>query len=95
MVGDQLFHEILENMANMGMEPRDLLDAFLRDSEISGPAFKAVEVRKFFRKTTRDPRAKLWVDRRIKEDKAGLLRPPMWLTSNELAEFLKRQVTTN
>jgi hypothetical protein len=94
MIGDQMFHEVLENMAKMGLQPRDLLEAFLRDSEVSGPAFKAVEVRRFFRKTTRDPRAKLWVDWRIKENKAGLRRPPMWLTSNEFAEFLGHQVIT-
>lgn len=87
-VGDRPFTEALEEME---ME-RSLLDAFLLDSKVSGPAWKAKKVRKFFRETARAPAAKLWVDHRLKNS-CNVAARPTWLASSNLAEHLEKQVS--
>jgi hypothetical protein len=86
VVCDRLFMELLGEMT------REPLEAFLRDSEISGPSWSGKKVRKFFRETDCTPTAKLWVDHRYQSDRNLDVRPT-WLFSDELAGLLREQVS--
>ena len=70
---------------------RTLQDAFLQDSEISGPSWEVEQVQKFFREAGAIPDAKIWIDLRVRGIETGEFQS-RWLESSDLAGTRKEQV---
>lgn len=70
---------------------RDLQEAFLQDTEISGSSWEVEQVRKFFRAAGSIPDAKVWMDFRVKGVDTSQ-HQSRWLRSNYLGDIMNQQV---
>ncbi|KAJ8113689.1 hypothetical protein OPT61_g4233 [Boeremia exigua] len=87
-IPDPLFIESLEQIDVQ----RELQDAFLSVSEISGSSWEVERVQKFFREARTVSDANMWIDFRQKDTEARH-HHSRWIASNQLAEAVIRQRT--
>ena len=85
---DPLFIDVLENI----QVERQLQDAFLQDTEISGSSWEVEQVQKFFREAKSALVVKIWMDYRVKSTKSSKSES-RWLVSDDLARVLAQQAS--
>ena len=85
---DPLFVDVLENI----QVERQLQDAFLRDTEISGSSWEVEQVQKFFREAKSALVVRIWMDYRVKNTKSSKSES-RWLLSDDLARVLAQQAS--
>ncbi len=86
-IPDPLFVDTLEQIDNQ----RELHDAFLSVSEISGSSWEVEQVQRFFREARAVSDTNIWID--FRQDEIGTSRRySKWIASDQLAEVATRQV---
>jgi hypothetical protein len=85
---DPLFVDVLENI----QVERELQDAFLQDTEISGSSWEVEQVQKFFREARSALVARIWMDYRVKNTKSSTSES-RWLLSDDLARVMAQQAS--